>query len=516
MRTDTVLAAPAVATPRSLPTDLLHDSARNVRLATVVIGSIWLIALVMNDVVFRLWFALPARGPLFWPWPGRAVSLAGIGVALITFVLARHVSDRRVIDLGLAFEVATALLVGLIEHWRPSATELRASWIAVIIIAYPAIAPATPRKTLIASLLAASMSPLGLVVARMRGVEVPLVPFQYLWLVLPVYIAAGIAVVPAAVIRKLGKQVQTARELGSYQLAELIGRGGMGEVYRAHHRMLARPAAIKLIRPEVLESERRTPDGGRAAIERFRREADASANLRSPHTIELYDFGVSNEGVFYYVMEFLDGVDLQTLVDRFGPVSPERAIHLLGQACESLAEAHAVGLIHRDVKPSNIHACRMGLSVDFVKVLDFGLVKPRGEREAQRHMLTAPDATPGTPAFMAPEALLGAPAPDHRIDIYALGCVAYWLLTGHLVFDAATPARLVAQQLQAAPVPPSRRTELDVPPELDALVLACLAKDREERPASAEDLARRLSQCPIRQPWTAERARTWWDRHLPA
>ena len=460
MRTDAAVNTAAVASRRSLPTDLVQRSAHNVRLATLVIGSIWLIGIVMNDVVFPLWFEFPERGPLFWPWPGRAISFAGIAIALAAFLLARRVSDRSVIDVGLVFEVATAFLIGVVEHWRPSANELRASWIAVIIIAYPAIAPATARKTLIASLLAASMSPLGIAVAWLRGVEMQLAPFQYVWLVLPVYIAAAIAVVPAAVIRRLGRQVQTARELGSYRLAELIGRGGMGEVYRAHHRMLARPAAIKLIRPEVLDLERRAPDRVRATIERFRREANASANLRSPHTIELYDFGVSNDGVFYYVMELLDGVDLQTLVERFGPVPPERAIHLLRQACESLAEAHAQGLVHRDIKPSNIHACRLGLTVDFVKVLDFGLVKPRPGRDASPMMLTAPDVTPGTPAFMAPEALLGDPAPDHRIDIYALGCVGYWLLTGALVFDADNPTRMVARHLQTPPEPPSSRTAI--------------------------------------------------------
>jgi len=297
-------------------------------------------------------------------------------------------------------------------------------------------------------------------------------------------------------------------------LGALLGRGGMGEVYVAHHRMLARPAAIKLIRPEALEG--RSPERVLVAVERFRREAEAAATLRSPHTIELYDFGVSDGGVFYYVMELLDGADLERLVERFGPVPPERAIHFLRQACDSLAEAHARGLIHRDIKPSNIQTCRMGLVVDFVKLLDVGLVKPSPGRDTDVLTLTTEDAvTPGTPAFMAPEAVFGDPAPDHRADIYALGCVGYWLLTGGFVFEATTAARMLTQHLEAQPLPPSRRTELEIPPELDAIILDCLAKRPADRPGSTAELSRRLAACPVRGTWTDQRAHEWWDRHLP-
>jgi serine/threonine-protein kinase len=331
---------------------------------------------------------------------------------------------------------------------------------------------------------------------------------------LPNYLAVGVAVVISHVVTRLGREVRDARELGSYRDGRLIGRGGMGEVYHATHRLLARPAAIKLIRPESLEQ--RPPDRAWVTVERFRREAEAAATLRSPHTIELYDFGVSDDGIFYYVMELLEGVDLERLVERFGPVPPERAIHLLRQACDSLGEAHERGLMHRDIKPSNIHTCRMGLAIDFVKLLDFGLVKPRPGREAGAPTLTQQDAgVPGTPAFMAPEAVFGDPVPDHRADIYALGCVGYWLITGELVFDAPTPAQMLMRHFEALPVPPSRRTELEVPPPLDALLLECLAKRPDERPASVAELARRLAACPVRQAWTAERAHEWWERHLP-
>ena len=201
----------------------------------------------------------------------------------------------------------------------------------------------------------------------------------------------------------------------------------MGEIWRARHRMLARPVAVKLIRPELLGVK--TPVEAASLVARFQREAEATAALHSSHTIALHDFGVTPEGTFYYVMELLEGLDLETLVRRFGPVPPERAIHLLIQACDSLAEAHAAGLVHRDVKPANMLTCHFGLKWDFVKVLDFGLVKTAWSL-GDDDRLTSEGTITGTPAYMAPEAVLGAQAIDARVDLYGLGCVAYWLLTG--------------------------------------------------------------------------------------
>jgi serine/threonine-protein kinase len=501
-----------------MPTDFLQRAARNVRIASLVIGSLWLILLVMNDVVFPLWFKTPGLDPSTmmpaWPSPGRAIAATGVAIALVAYGLTPRLSESRVIDLGLAFEVVTALLIGVLEYWHPRVQLGSVSPICIIILAYPAIAPATPSKTVIAGLVAASMSPLGLAVAQLRGVEIMGTPYELFAHVVPNYLSAGLAVVPAVIIRRLGRQVQSARDLGSYRLDGLIGAGGMGEVYRATHRMLARPAAIKLMRPEMLE--RRSPERARIAVERFRREAEAAARLRSPHTIELYDFGISDAGVCYYVMELLDGVDLDRLVEQFGPVPAERAIYLLRQACDSLAEAHAHGLMHRDIKPSNIHTCRMGLTVDFVKVLDFGLVKPQPGLESDAPKLTATGAnTPGTPAFMAPESVFGDPVPDLRADIYALGCVGYWLVTGALVFEAVSAHRMLMHHVETPPEPPSRRATVEVPSELDAIILACLAKRPEERPGNARELADRLAACPQREPWTAERAHAWWEEHLP-
>jgi eukaryotic-like serine/threonine-protein kinase len=515
---DTVITVGGPGRSGSLPIDFLQSAARNVRIATLGIGSLWLILVLMNDVIFRLWFRTRTLDPSTimpaWPSPGRGIAATGIAIALLAFVLAKRLSARRVIDLGLAFEVATALLIGVLQYWHPRVLLSTVSPICIIILAYPAIAPASPIKTLTAGLLAASMGPLGLVLAHLRGMEIVGSPYEIFGAIIPNYLSAGLAVVPAAIIRRLGRQVTSARDLGSYRLDGLIGSGGMGEVYRATHRMLARPAAIKLMRPEMLE--RRSPERARIAVERFRREAEAAARLRSPHTIELYDFGISDAGVCYYVMELLDGVDLDRLVEQFGPVPAERAIYLLRQACDSLAEAHAHGLMHRDIKPSNIHTCRMGLTVDFVKVLDFGLVKPQPGLDSDAPKLTATGAnTPGTPAFMAPESVFGDPVPDLRADIYALGCVGYWLVTGALVFEAVSAHRMLMHHVETPPEPPSRRATVEVPPELDAIILACLAKRPEERPASARELADRLAACPQREPWTPERAHAWWEEHLP-
>jgi serine/threonine-protein kinase len=296
---------------------------------------------------------------------------------------------------------------------------------------------------------------------------------------------------------------------GRYRVVAPLGRGGMGEVYRASHRMLARPAAIKLIHPEVLAAQDRKSAG--LAVARFRREAEAAAHLRSPHTVELYDFGETEDGTLYFVMELLEGMDLETLIRKEGPLPQERVIHILRQVCESLEEAHANGLVHRDIKPANIHVGRVGLRHDFVKVLDFGLVKSVLPAAGEDSMATAAGLTPGTPAYMAPELALGENV-DGRADLYALGCVAYFLLTGQLVFDAGSGFQMIAKHIQETPAPPSQRTELEVAPELDRIVMACLAKRPEDRPESATELDRRLAEIEL-EPWSEERATRWWRTH---
>ncbi len=408
--------------------------------------------------------------------------------------------------------------IALLDNLAPFSSDRpldRVSWLCIWIVMFPMLVPARPAKALVASLAAASTWPLAFfTIGLSLGVASP-APRIVALSFLGNYIAAVLALVPTLVIRRLGADVQKAREMGSYELVEPLGQGGMGEVWRARHKMLARPAAIKLIRPEALGLQK-----GQLAermVRRFEREAQATAALNSPHSVELYDFGVTGDGTFYYVMEILHGLDLETLVRRFGAVPADRAVHLLLQACDSLADAHHAGLIHRDIKPANVYACTKGLKHDFVKVLDFGLVTSRwaGEEEDDVARLTQDGTVTGTPAYMAPELALGSRHIDGRADLYALGCVGYWLLTGHRVFEEGTPMQIALQHIQAPPVPPSRRTELPIPEALERAILACLEKAPEGRPADAENLARRLSDCELGTCWDEQRARDWWEAHVP-
>ena len=310
-----------------------------------------------------------------------------------------------------------------------------------------------------------------------------------------------------------------AHELGSYRLVRLLGKGGMGEVWQAEHRILARPAAIKLVQlARLVDETEETPD---SCVRWFEEEATATASLHSPHTVSLYDFGIADDGTPYYVMELLSGLDLDSLVRQFGPISAARTVYILKQVCDSLAEAHQAGLVHRDVKPANIFLCRLGLEHDFVKVLDFGLVANAGG--LHRSVVSCPDAdrmVAGTPAFMAPETVAGFDDVDGRADIYALGCVGYWLLTGTPVFDARsrTPSELLDDHARVTPERPSIRLGKTLPHGLEALVLQCLEKDRRDRPWDAVHLKRRLEalELELDEAWGEAHARTWWIRNLRA
>jgi serine/threonine protein kinase len=497
----------------SLPSDVLGQTCSRLGIVSLVFAALWVLTVFMNTVVAG-WFGEMTFLRDLWPFPGHLVAVIGIISSLLMTYLAGRLSGKSILlDVGSGYLVLQCLLVSILSQWAPVPITPRVSWVCIPILFYPAIVPNTPKKTLVTSLLAASTEPLALyLLTELRGVQVHLSTFYLLWDFLPNYICAFLVVIPVKIIHGLGQQVRRARELGSYRLEEPLGKGGMGEVFRATHQMLARPAAVKLIRSEILGSS--SPAAARVIIERFRREAEAAASLRSPHTISLYDFGVANDGTFFLVMELLDGLDLETLVERFGPLPPERAVHILRQACASLEEAHVRGLVHRDIKPSNIFTCRLGLAVDFVKVLDFGLVKAVGDGGREATLLTAPDSTTGTPAYIAPEMVRGDRVADHRVDIYTLGCVGYWLLTGRLVFEAPNAIQLMYLHANATPVPPSQRSELDIPAELDSIILSCLAKYPEDRPQAAGDLSRRLATA-LSAVWTEEQAHRWWDRHHP-
>jgi serine/threonine-protein kinase len=490
----------------------MFQTCRRVWIVSVVFASIWAFMTIANNFVIRL---MSEQMGTLYPFPGTIIGGLGVASSLIMAQLGRKLSPKPelLMDVGSAYLIFQCLLISLLTNWIPVPLVPRVSWVSIAILIYPAIVPSSPKKTLLVALLAASTEPLAIGISVLRGIEFRSGALYVIWTSLPNYISAFLSVIPVKIIHGLGQQVRRARELGSYRLEEPLGKGGMGEVFRATHQMLARPAAVKLIRSEILGSS--SKGAAHVIVERFRREAEAAAALRSPHTINLYDFGVAQDGTFFLVTELLDGLDLETLVERFGPVPPERMVHLLRQACESLEEAHVRGLVHRDIKPSNIFTCRMGLAVDFVKVLDFGLVKAIGEEGRESTLLTAPDATTGTPAYIAPEVVRGDRVVDHRVDIYTLGCVAYWLLTGKLVFQAPNAIQLMYQHANAEPVPPSQRSEFEIPAALDSLVLACLAKFPEQRPQSAAELARGLAAAVPADGWTEELAHRWWDRHHP-
>jgi serine/threonine-protein kinase len=459
-------------------------------------------------------------GELF-PYEYALMDVALIGAVLsggIVCALAWSGKLRPsfMLEIGLIFEVVGALWIGLADFGGPPLGDVPFrgfSGICIWIIFFVLVIPETMGKTILASVTAALMGPVGLVTSvQYYEREMPELS-QWVLLFSPSFLFAVFAIVLSRFIYSMGLDVRKAREMGSYKLIEKLGAGGMGEVWRAEHRMLARPSAIKLVQSEICSAS----DSQAGTLQRrFEREVQATAALRSPHTVAVYDYGTTADGCFYYVMELLDGFDLEKLVQRFGPQPAERVVFFLLQACDSLAEAHAAGLIHRDIKPKNIFVCRLGLQYDFVKILDFGLVKSSSMPEATEGQLTMDGTTTGTPAYMAPEMALGQGSIDGRADIYSLGCVAYWLLTGRLVFEGSGPLPVLLAHIQSAPIPPSQRTELEIPQDLERVILSCLEKDPNNRPQSALALARQLAALRLAQGWTPEHAENWWRTHEPS
>jgi serine/threonine-protein kinase len=389
----------------------------------------------------------------------------GITSSLL-FILTRikRISDRAVLNLGLVYEILMCLSVSMgftWVHYQTTGTPPAVTWVCIVLVAYPLIIPTAPRRTFVTAVIAAGTVPLGLVILESFGWVTPR-PFDYVDVSIDPAFCVFLAVMGSRVIYGLNIEVARARQMGSYQLVELLGRGGMGEVWRAKHRLLARPAAVKLVRPEIQSSG--LPADNERVLERFGREAQVTAGLESPNTVSLYDFGTTDEGVFYYVMEILCG--------------------------------------------------RRARDYDVLKVLDFGLVALRPEARRDDARLTVEGQMGGTPAYMPPETV-NEEQVDARADIYALGCVAYWLLTGQLVFEAATPMKTALAHVSEVPVAPSQRTEIEIPVELERLILACLEKEPSRRPQSASDLADELRACGLASAWTQERAREWWELHQP-
>jgi eukaryotic-like serine/threonine-protein kinase len=423
-------------------------------------------------------------------------------------------SKQALLNVGVSYQILIALGIAMIENSLPlqDAVVRGVSAVGIWICLCGMLIPNTPLVSLFSALASVSLW----CVAHFVSCEVygytPLPVNRILAWMAPLVMCSAWVFVFNKQIFMMQIRQQQSEEMGAYRLDYRIGHGGMGEVWRASHHMLARNAAIKLIRSDVLIQQ----TGRQADVlrKRFEREARATASLQCPHTVALYDFGVTQDGSFYYVMELLNGMDLQTLVDRFGPFPAARVVSVLRQVCLSLEEAHRAGLIHRDIKPKNIFLCRLGLDFDFTKVLDFGLVK-NTDRGKDASVMTVEGATTGTPAYMPPEMALGRADIDGRADIYALGCVAYFMLTGGLVFTETSPTAMALAHVQKPVVPPSQRAELGVPKELDALVIACLAKEPGDRPRSAQELNRLLDELSLTETWTRNHAAEWWHTNLP-
>src|SRR3989475_5593208 len=446
------------------PVDLLSQSAGRLRVLALLYAFVFFMAGIFPALLFP-----GDRARFLGSFVQWGPGVIGIVVAVLVAAVIRspRLPLPTAMNIELAFEIASSYASAAAEFADPMGLEMHSgflglSWVAVWVVLFTVVVPTAPRRAVLAALASVSAVPviIGLMIAS--GVtSLRLDPGQFfLGLVFPYLLVVGMAYVGARVIYNLGTEVKRARELGSYRLEEKLGEGGMGEVWRARHRMLARPAAIKLIRPSIAGDAR--AGVSEEAVRRFEREAQVIARLRSPHTVELFDFGIATDGAFYYVMELLDGLDADSLLRRFGPTPPERAIYLLRQVCHSLSEAQSCGLVHRDIKPANIFLCRYGEEYDFVKVLDFGIVKGVRDSADTSPVHTRENAVQGTPAFIAPEQAMGTDL-DGRADIYATGCVAYWLLTGQFVFTAETPMGLLMQHAQASPAPPSARTHQSIP-----------------------------------------------------
>ena len=319
--------------------------------------------------------------------------------------------------------------------------------------------------------------------------------------VLMFLVAAVASVFGVDTIGTLRREAFEARQIGQYHLKRRIGAGGMGEVHLAEHSLMKRPCVIKLIRPDKTDDPR--------VLKRFQREVRATAKLSHWNTVEIFDYGVSEDGVFYYVMEYLPGMSLAELIEQHGPTPPARAIHFLRQACDALSEAHGAGLIHRDIKPGNIFAARRGGVYDVAKLLDFGLVKPSAD-EQQSIQLTTEGSITGSPLYMSPEQAMADSTPDARSDIYSLGAVGYFLLAGRPPFEGTRPLKVIFAHAHEEVVRPSQHVPT-IPADLEAVIVRCLAKRPEERFPDTAALGAALAACRDADGWSRQDARRWWQ-----
>ena len=451
--------------------------------------------------------------------PGFALHALGISFALLLWALCRgKPRSRRFVERA---EVS-CLLASVFAYEAMGATiELPAHPELIIVLALTLVmlgravyVPGTPRRSLVLGVVTGVPLVASMFVAYRAGPvasgesanvnAVVAAAVTGTWWSLTVTLTTA----TSRVIYGLRRQARVARQLGQYTLEEKIGEGGMGVVYRASHAMLRRPTAVKLLLPE---------QAGEAQLARFEREVQLSARLTHPNTITIFDYGRTPQGIFYYAMELLGGSTLEAIVEHAGPQPGERVAHVLEQVAGALNEAHGIGLIHRDIKPANIMLCDQGAVPDVAKVVDFGLVKQiQNDDEAIATATTAEHTITGTPLYMPPEAVTQPEQADGRSDLYSLGAVGYYLLTGQHVFTGKNMIEIFSQHLHTQPIPPAERLGQPVSEPLAQLILRCLAKAPAERPASAAALLEELRAIGLARAWGPERARAWWAAHADA
>lgn len=421
----------------------------------------------------------------------RWVEYALFGGATLLMMTGQYFGNREFIREG--------DLLGMVSYERQGVLQ-----ICILMMLYSVFIPNGPKRAA-RFVLTMAMGPLLVLSVALERDAVETLPADRRMIViqavgnaLSIMFVAGLSIYCTKILNGLRSQLREARRFGQYQLGALLGSGGMGEVYLAEHQLLKRPCALKLIRSEISANS--------VALARFEREVRSAARLSNPHVVEIFDYGHADDGTFYYVMEFLTGLSLHDLVSQYGPLPAGRAIYLMRQICSGLAEAHALGLVHRDLKPANIFIAVRGGEYDVSKVLDFGLVKLAPNEGAE---LTADNTVSGTPSFMSPEQATGRRDVDGRSDIYALGAILYFMLTGRPPFEGDNAMAVMIAHARDPVVPPSQYRN-DIPAELESVVLRCLRKLPADRYADTRALSRDLAACPESGDWDEDRAEAWW------
>jgi eukaryotic-like serine/threonine-protein kinase len=447
---------------------------------------------------------------LYWRYPDvkpahqDAIIWMSTGGVTVLAVIWRGFLARRTlttsqlysIDLFYAASIGTCFATAayLAREFQPAGYACLV-YASLMVMMRAIVVPSTGGRTAIASM--AVCVPMVIAASAISGYQGALPRLAYIWgAVVFMGVIVLLATMGSRTLYTLRRRANAATQLGQYTLGAKIGHGGMGAVYRAKHTLLRRPTAIKLLHPDKNNKE---------MLDRFEREVQLTSQLTHPNTVAVFDYGRNPDGIFYYAMEYLDGIDLNALVVQYGPQPSDRVVSIVAQVCGALNEAHVTGIMHRDIKPANIILCERGAVPDVAKVVDFGLVKK----------LTADDGTStrvilGTPAYLAPDPITDPDRVGPAADVYALGAVAYFLLTGKLVFDGATSVDICVKHVGKEPTPPSQVAAIHIPEALEALVLRCLAKDPTARPSS-EDLAKTLRALPPTGDWNEEEALRWWD-----